>query len=165
MSTAFEAFRRIARIYNVLVVVVVHTGKDEKKGTRGWSGLEGNADTILLLKATKELRTAEFTTRKVKDNGPLAQRLAFEGKVIDLGRTAMATRALRLRSATTPTSWCRRRATMKPERASGARNFSLRSSRGSQSQASLPTVAERMVQKLYSRERLKEMTDDQEERP
>lgn len=44
---------RIKNAFNALVIILAHEGKDRKRGVRGHSGLEGNVDALLTVKAWK----------------------------------------------------------------------------------------------------------------
>jgi 5S rRNA maturation endonuclease (ribonuclease M5) len=68
MSRVIEAADRIKIATGACVLVVHHSGKDETRGPRGWSGLKGaldtelellSADNILILSTTKQKDDAE----------------------------------------------------------------------------------------------------------
>ena len=53
MGRAQQFIDRMIREYGLTVFIVTHEGKDRSKGTRGWSGLAGWRDTLILLRPPK----------------------------------------------------------------------------------------------------------------
>lgn len=64
-----------------LVVLIHHSGKDEAKGARGWSGLRAAADAEIEITRAGDYRTATIT--KMKD-GSDNEQFIFKLKVIEL---------------------------------------------------------------------------------
>lgn len=84
MSPVLAALQTLASDLGLLVVVIAHTGKDESRGLRGWSGLLGNADGLIMLESpTGALRGGEVV--KVKD-GKSGDLFAFSLDVVILGQ-------------------------------------------------------------------------------
>lgn len=65
MGTLLLHCRMIADVTGALVVLIHHSGKDDSKGARGWSGFRGNADVMHEVTRTGEVRT--ITVYKMKD--------------------------------------------------------------------------------------------------
>lgn len=83
MGPVLRALQTMAADLSCLVLVVAHTGKDETRGLRGWSGQLGNADGVIMLtEPDGETRTG--TVLKVKD-GPSGDRFAFALEVVEIG--------------------------------------------------------------------------------
>lgn len=77
MSRVTAAMQELARQLGCLVVLVAHFGKNSEAGIRGWSGLTGNADSIITVardEADPDLRVITFD--KVK-NGRDGLRVGF----------------------------------------------------------------------------------------
>lgn len=90
MSAVMAALQGIAAELGIFILVVGHTGKDAQRGVRGWSGLGGNADAIILFEepedgvAFKPGETRRARIAKVKD-GEAGDRFAFELRRVVLG--------------------------------------------------------------------------------
>ena len=83
MSPVLHALQGLAAELGLLVLVIAHTGKDETRGLRGWSGLLANADGVVMLEAPDgETRTGSVL--KVKD-GLSGDRFAFVLERVGLG--------------------------------------------------------------------------------
>jgi len=83
MSPVLHALQAMAAELGLLVLIIAHTGKDETRGLRGWSGLLANADGVIMLEAPDgETRTG--TVLKVKD-GLSGDRFAFVLERVVLG--------------------------------------------------------------------------------
>jgi hypothetical protein len=83
MGPVLNALQTMATELQCLVLVVTHTGKDETRGLRGWSGQLGNADGVIMLtEPNGDLRNG--TVLKVKD-GPSGDAFGFALKVVELG--------------------------------------------------------------------------------
>jgi hypothetical protein len=83
MSPILAALQQLAIDLDVLVVVVAHTGKDAERGLRGWSGLLGNADGLVMLNPPDgAYRGGEIV--KVKD-GESGGKFAFELAPVVIG--------------------------------------------------------------------------------
>jgi len=88
MSPVLAALQDMAVQLQTLILVVAHTGKDETRGLRGWSGQLGNADGVIMLTEPSEsegdtIRSGNVL--KVKD-GPSGDRFGFALAVVELGR-------------------------------------------------------------------------------
>lgn len=83
MGAVLQALQNMAVDFRCLVLVVAHTGKDETRGIRGWSGQTGNADGIIAMTLPDgDLRLGTVT--KVKD-GPSGDKFAFKLEVVNIG--------------------------------------------------------------------------------
>ena len=83
MSPVLHALQAMAAELGLLVLIIAHTGKDETRGLRGWSGLLANADGVIMLEAPDgESRTGSVL--KVKD-GLSGDRFAFVLERVVLG--------------------------------------------------------------------------------
>jgi hypothetical protein len=83
MGPVLRALQTMALDLGCLVLVVAHTGKDETRGLRGWSGQLGNADGVVMLtEPIGDLRSG--TVLKVKD-GKSGDRFGFALDVVELG--------------------------------------------------------------------------------
>jgi hypothetical protein len=83
MGPVLAALQLMASDLQCLVLVVAHTGKDEARGLRGWSGQLGNADGVIML-TEPEGETRSGTVVKVKD-GAAGDRFGFVLRVVELG--------------------------------------------------------------------------------
>lgn len=84
MSPVLAALQTLAQDFELLVLLVAHTGKDEAKGVRGWSGLKSNADGVILVESEDGSGARVFTADKVK-NGPAGRRFGFSLDVVPIG--------------------------------------------------------------------------------
>ncbi|WP_394761953.1 AAA family ATPase [Phenylobacterium sp.] len=84
MSPVLAELQKIAQDFGLLIILVAHTGKDEGRGVRGWSGLKGNADGVILVEAPNGDGTRVVTVDKVK-NGPSGARFGMVLKPVPLG--------------------------------------------------------------------------------
>lgn len=83
MGAVLGELQNLAVDLECFVLVIAHTGKDETRGIRGWSGQQANADAVITLtEANGEIRVGTVT--KVKD-GPSGDRFAFALEVVELG--------------------------------------------------------------------------------
>lgn len=83
MSPVLHALQSMAVDLGLLVVVIAHTGKDEGRGLRGWSGLLANADGLVMLESP-EGSTRIGSIVKVKD-GEAGERFAFSLERVVVG--------------------------------------------------------------------------------
>lgn len=76
MSRLLANVQRLGRALGAFVLIVSHTGKDEARGLRGWSGQFAGADVVVMLSREEgaDLRCGEV--KKQKD-GEAGQRFAF----------------------------------------------------------------------------------------
>lgn len=83
MSPVLHALQSMATDLGLLVVVIAHTGKDEGRGLRGWSGLLANADGLIMLESP-DGSTRIGNIVKVKD-GEAGERFAFSLERVVVG--------------------------------------------------------------------------------
>ena len=86
MSAVLRVLNMLGAHLDCLIVALAHTGKDEMRGIRGWSGLRANADAVIMLERdaiTPSLRT--ITLDKIK-NGPDGQPVEFTLQEVSIGR-------------------------------------------------------------------------------
>ena len=69
MGRALAHCRGLHRATGALVILIHHSGKDSTKGARGWSGLQGAADTIIELMRSDDDRVATVTKQKDGTDG------------------------------------------------------------------------------------------------
>lgn len=67
-----------------LVILIAHTGKDEERGLRGWSGITAALDAALATKGDRDSLVKEWRADKVKDGG-VGKSRTFTLEVIELG--------------------------------------------------------------------------------
>ena len=84
MSPVLSALQALALDLDVMVLVVAHTGKDQDRGLRGWSGLMANADGLIMMASPAD-GVRSGTVEKVKD-GMSGDRFGFELETIEIGR-------------------------------------------------------------------------------
>lgn len=89
MGVVIAAAKRIAYELACLVIVVHHTGKEEGRGARGWSGLKGAVDVELECRKAKKggKHDRELELVKVKD-GESGRVVPFRVMPVDLGLDA-----------------------------------------------------------------------------
>jgi hypothetical protein len=86
MSDVLARMQRLAIDLELLVLLVAHTGKDETRGIRGWSGQTGAADMILTVERDKDDPALRIVTAsKIKD-GEDGDRFAFRLETVVIGR-------------------------------------------------------------------------------
>lgn len=84
MSALLANVQRIETEIGALVVIVSHTGKDESRGLRGWSGQFAGADTVIMLTRDTDSGQSVGTVCKQKD-GEDGFRFAFSLARVALG--------------------------------------------------------------------------------
>lgn len=67
MSKALGNCEEIARSCGAMALMVHHSGKDDSKGPRGWSGMTGTVDVELSVKRDKDGDQRSVTSSKMKD--------------------------------------------------------------------------------------------------
>lgn len=67
MSTALKHCREISQVCGAMSLLVHHSGKDDTKGARGWSGLKAAADVELEVKRDKDGLQRSVSITKMKD--------------------------------------------------------------------------------------------------
>jgi hypothetical protein len=86
MGGVIEAARRLIRKHGVTIILIHHTGKSDKAGPRGWSGLEGAMDGAYLVTANREERAALWTVHKpLKDHDCAHVKLGLKGEIVAIG--------------------------------------------------------------------------------
>jgi hypothetical protein len=86
MSRALEALYKISNALDVLIVVVAHFGKaGTSGGIRGWSGLDYNADGVIVLERDEDEPDLRHVIFKKVKNGISGSRLDFSLKEVELG--------------------------------------------------------------------------------
>lgn len=83
MTLVLGALQRIGEASGGLVMVVAHTGKDPSKGIRGWSGLLGNADALIMTERDRDKRALVLTKLKNEEDG---LRVGFALRRVEVGR-------------------------------------------------------------------------------
>ena len=69
MSPAIEHCQKIKKDTGAMVLLVHHTGKDEARGSRGWSGWKGALDCELEIKRDGDVRNLRNTKNKDGEDG------------------------------------------------------------------------------------------------
>ncbi len=69
MGEAMRQCQRIHKATNALVMLVHHSGKDQTKGARGWSGIRAAADTEIEITRSGEHREAAITKQRDGEDG------------------------------------------------------------------------------------------------
>ncbi|MBL0420512.1 AAA family ATPase [Ramlibacter sp. AW1] len=85
MGTVIKHAEQIKRDAQVHVLLIHHSGKDQARGARGWSGLRAAIDTEIEVTADEAtgMRVAEIT--KQRDIPGKGSRFGFRLEVVDLG--------------------------------------------------------------------------------
>lgn len=76
--------KAIHRITGAMVLLVGHTGKDESRGMRGWSGVKGALDVEMEVSRALNYRAATVT--KMKDGTGEGTEYAFKLDVVTMGQ-------------------------------------------------------------------------------
>ena len=76
--------KAIHRATGAMVLLVGHTGKDESRGMRGWSGVKGALDVEI--EVTRALHYRAVTITKMKDGTGEGTEMAFKLEVVTLGQ-------------------------------------------------------------------------------
>lgn len=84
MSALLSNVQRIGAATDAFVLVVAHTGKDEARGLRGWSGQFAGADTVIMLSREKGAALTFGEIDKQKD-GEAGRRFAFGADEVVIG--------------------------------------------------------------------------------
>lgn len=85
MGPVLNALQALAQELETLILVIAHTGKDETRGLRGWSGLLANADGLIMLEDPEGSEVRRGKVVKVK-NGRAGDRFAFTLRSVVLGQ-------------------------------------------------------------------------------
>lgn len=83
MGVVIARCKRIHELTGATVILIHHSGKDEAKGARGWSGLRAAIDAEI--EVTKNGDTREATITKMKDGEEGAQ-FAFKLLPVEIGQ-------------------------------------------------------------------------------
>jgi hypothetical protein len=83
MGAAIRAAARLREAFNCLVVFIGHTGKEQSKGHRGWSGVIAAVDTAIEVVASNSIRTATVTKQRDGESG---MEYSFVLRSVPLGR-------------------------------------------------------------------------------
>jgi len=84
MGPVLQALQLLAQDLQILVIMVAHTGKDEGRGMRGWSGIRGNADGVIMIESPDAKGVRQGTVAKVKD-GQDNIHFSFDLEVVKIG--------------------------------------------------------------------------------
>jgi hypothetical protein len=86
MGEMISIFRDLQQRLGGVILLVHHSGKDESRGMRGWSGLHAAMDFVVECQKEGDgnARTASFRLAKVKD-GTTGTTFAFQMQVMPLG--------------------------------------------------------------------------------
>lgn len=85
MSTALKHCREISQVCGAMSLLVHHSGKDDTKGARGWSGLKAAADVELEVKRDKDGLQRSVSITKMKD-GEDGVDQGFQLRTVVMGR-------------------------------------------------------------------------------
>jgi hypothetical protein len=69
MGKALANCRALKLLTGAMPLPISHTGKDEAKGVRGWSGIYAAADVVIEIKREGELRSVHVSKQKDADDG------------------------------------------------------------------------------------------------
>ncbi|MBO9647402.1 MAG: AAA family ATPase [Variovorax sp.] len=83
MGRALAACKRISEACALMVILITHSGKDETRGIRGWSGIVGALDVEIHVERKTGRRTAKIT--KLKDGEGESDSYEFSLQRIVLG--------------------------------------------------------------------------------
>ena len=86
MSEVVSRVQDLARNLGLLVLLVAHTGKDESRGIRGWSGQTGAADMILTIERDKDDPIIRIVTVSKLKDGEDGDRFAFRLETVVIGQ-------------------------------------------------------------------------------
>lgn len=85
MTTVLRHADRIKRDAKVHVLLIHHSGKDQARGARGWSGLRAAIDTEIEVTADETSRVYAAEITKSRDLPGKGDRIGFKLEVVDLG--------------------------------------------------------------------------------
>jgi hypothetical protein len=83
MSVAIRAAARLRDAFNCLVIFIGHTGKEQSRGHRGWSGVIAAVDTAIEVVESNSIRTATITKQR---DGESDIEYSFTLRSVPLGR-------------------------------------------------------------------------------
>ena len=85
MGPVMARFDRLAQATGAAVVIIHHSGKDQARGARGWSGIRAHIDTEIEVVEKDDERTASVT--KQRELPSKGQDIAFKLEVVTMGKT------------------------------------------------------------------------------
>lgn len=86
MGRALGHCKALHRATGAMVMLVAHSGKDEARGVRGWSGIRGAVDVEIQVERSDKYRAATIT--KMKDGSGEGDEFAFGLHTVTLGTDA-----------------------------------------------------------------------------
>jgi hypothetical protein len=86
MGRALGHCKTLHRATGAMVMLVAHSGKDESRGIRGWSGIKGALDVEIQVERSDKYRAATIT--KMKDGTGEGDEFAFSLQTVTLGQDA-----------------------------------------------------------------------------
>lgn len=86
MGPIIEALDAIAKQTGAAVIVVHHSGKDQTKGARGWSGLYGAVDAEIEVKEVEGIRSFSVTKQRQLGTKEEVQTFSLETVVMGLDK-------------------------------------------------------------------------------
>jgi hypothetical protein len=84
MGRALGHCKVLHRVTGAMVLLVAHSGKDESRGMRGWSGVKGALDVEICVERSDDYRSAII--KKVKDGEGEGEEFAFSLETVVLGQ-------------------------------------------------------------------------------
>lgn len=86
MGRALGHCKTLHRATGAMVLLVAHSGKDETRGIRGWSGIKGALDVEIQVERSDKYRAATIT--KMKDGSGEGDEFGFSLHTVTLGTDA-----------------------------------------------------------------------------
>jgi phage/plasmid primase-like uncharacterized protein len=83
MGPVMERFSLVAEHTGSAVVIIHHSGKDQARGARGWSGIRAHIDTEIEVEESDGLRFAKVT--KQRELASKGDEIVFELSVVQMG--------------------------------------------------------------------------------
>jgi len=83
MGPVMDRFALVAEHTGASVVIIHHSGKDQAKGARGWSGIRAHIDTEIEVEESDGTRFAKVT--KQRELASKGDEIAFELQVVQMG--------------------------------------------------------------------------------
>lgn len=85
MGPVMARFDRLAQHTGAAVMIIHHSGKDQARGARGWSGIRAHIDTEIEVTEVDDNRTASVT--KQRELPSKGEDIAFKLEVVAMGTT------------------------------------------------------------------------------
>jgi phage/plasmid primase-like uncharacterized protein len=85
MGPVMARFDRLAQATGAAVLIIHHSGKDQARGARGWSGIRAHIDTEIEVVEKDGQRTASIT--KQRELPSKGEDIAFKLEVVEMGTT------------------------------------------------------------------------------